>query len=87
VSWALFGLTCTEFGMCGVGAGVRAWAPVDNTYFHFLSADLGRRFKITAIATQGSPAGAEFVTEYIVQFSEDGRSWRSYTTPTGEAKV
>lgn len=82
----VLGCTNLVFANC-MGLGPRAWTPKDDTYFHFLTADLGQRRKVTAIATQGWPSGKEFVTEYIVQYSDDGTSWRSYTASGGDVKV
>lgn len=44
---------------------------------------------ITKIATQGrvSSSTNEFVTEYVVQYSDDGQTWRSYVNTDGEVQV
>lgn len=47
--------------------------------------DLGGRFEIHAIATQGWRH--EFVTEYIVEYSDDGEGWRSYHNSDRENEV
>lgn len=47
------------------------------------------RSKVTKIATQGrvSSSTNEFVTEYVVQYSDDGQTWRSYVNTDGEVQV
>ena len=42
---------------------------------------------IRKIATLGRPLSKEYVTEYIVQYSDDGEYWRSYVNPNSEAQV
>lgn len=67
--------------------GRSAWTPVENTYYHFLTFDLGGRKKIRKINTAGRARTHECVTEYIVQYSDDGEMWRSYTDVMGEVQV
>lgn len=67
--------------------GSSAWSPEESTYSHFLTMDLGDLFEIRSISTQGRKGSSEFVTEYIVQFSDDGEAWRSFTDAQGENEV
>lgn len=67
--------------------GDSAWAPNMSDYFQFLTMDLGGRYEIRSIATQGRSRSSSYVTEYIVQISDDGEGWRSVTDPHGEAEV
>lgn len=39
------------------------------------------------MATRGRSNSHEFVTEYIVQFSDDGEGWQSYCDEDGIDKV
>lgn len=64
-----------------------AWTPVENTYFHFLTIDLGGRKMVRKIATAGRATTNECVTEYIVQYSDDGEMWKSFTDSEGEEQV
>lgn len=64
-----------------------AWTPVENTYYNFLTFDLGDKRMIKKIATLGRANTKECVTEYIIQFSDDGEQWRSYVNPDGEVQV
>lgn len=64
-----------------------AWTPVDNTYYHFLTFDLGAVKIINKIATLGHKHRPEYVTEFVIQYSDDGELWRSYVSPGGEVQV
>ncbi|XP_055611113.1 neurexin-4 isoform X3 [Uranotaenia lowii] len=64
-----------------------AWTPVENTYFHFLTIDLGGRKMVRKIATAGRATTSECVTEYIVQYSDDGEIWKSITDSGGEEQL
>lgn len=48
---------------------------------------MGEKRKVEKIATLGRANTNEFVTEYIVQYSDDGELWRSYVSPGGEVQV
>ncbi|KAL9908439.1 neurexin-4 isoform 1-T1 [Glossina fuscipes fuscipes] len=67
--------------------GNSAWTPVENTYNHFLTIDLGDKRTTRKIATMGRRFTNEFVTEYIVQYSDDGEYWRSYVNPSSEPQM
>lgn len=60
---------------------------MENTYYQFLTIELGEPRMITKIATLGRSHTNEFITEYIVQFSDDGELWRSYVARDGEVQV
>ena len=70
-----------------MAVGESAWSPDESTYFHFLTMDLGGFREIRSISTQGRKGSSEFVTEYVVQFSDDGEAWRSFTDTQGETEV
>lgn len=42
---------------------------------------------IRSIATLGRGNTKEFVTEYVMMYSDDGEQWRSYVNPDGEVQV
>lgn len=60
---------------------------MESTYYHFLTFDLGGRFEVRSVATQGRTNSREYVTEYIVQYSDDGEGWKSFTDTNGEVEV
>ena len=43
--------------------------------------------KITAIQTQGRNVHAQWVTQYKVSYSLDGKKWTTYKREDGEDKV
>ncbi|CAG9853678.1 unnamed protein product [Phyllotreta striolata] len=68
--------------------GGSAWSPQESTYFEKLTFDLGYRFQIRSIATQGRGGGShEFVTEYIIEYSDDGEGWKSFDDSQGETEM
>jgi hypothetical protein len=67
--------------------GESAWTPVENSYNQFLIFELGGRKKIKRVTTAGRARSREFVTEYIIQFSDDGELWNSLTDPNKEIQV
>uniref|UniRef100_A0A670JN47 Contactin associated protein family member 4 n=1 Tax=Podarcis muralis TaxID=64176 RepID=A0A670JN47_PODMU len=40
--------------------------------------DLGERTEITAVATQGGYGSSDWVTSYLLMFSDSGRNWKQY---------
>uniref|UniRef100_A0A670Z7Q0 Contactin associated protein family member 4 n=1 Tax=Pseudonaja textilis TaxID=8673 RepID=A0A670Z7Q0_PSETE len=40
--------------------------------------DLGERTEITAVATQGGYGSSNWVTSYLLMFSDSGRNWKQY---------
>lgn len=70
-----------------ISLGDSAWSPKESTYFEKLILDLGNRYKIHAIATQGRKSTNEYVTEYIIEYSDDGEGWKSFHDSEGETEV
>lgn len=50
-----------------------------------MTVDLGGRKKLKKIATLGYRK--EMVTEYVLQFSDDGELWRTYTDTNAQDQV
>lgn len=42
---------------------------------------------IRTVATLGRGNTKEFVTEYVILYSDDGEQWRPYVNPDGEVQV
>uniref|UniRef100_A0A8C8VIT2 Uncharacterized protein n=1 Tax=Pelusios castaneus TaxID=367368 RepID=A0A8C8VIT2_9SAUR len=61
-------------------AGNRAggWSPLVSDKYQWLQIDLGERTEITAIATQGGYGSSDWVTSYLLMFSDSGRNWKQY---------
>ncbi|XP_076625166.1 neurexin-4 isoform X4 [Colletes latitarsis] len=63
--------------------GGSTWSPELSSYDQHLTVELGDRFEIRSIATRGRAHTNEYVTEYIVQYSDDGQAWASYESQDG----
>uniref|UniRef100_T1IDW1 F5/8 type C domain-containing protein n=1 Tax=Rhodnius prolixus TaxID=13249 RepID=T1IDW1_RHOPR len=69
------------------GVGDSAWSPEENTYFQSIKADMGDRKIINWIVTKGRAFTSEWVTEYIVEYSDDGQQWKTVTDHSGNNEV
>lgn len=67
--------------------GFSAWTPVENNYYNYLTFDLGDQRMIRTVSTLGRGHTKEFVTEYVILYSDDGEQWRPYVNPDGEVQV
>ena len=45
----------------------------------FLYVDLGARYYVTAVSTQGRRAAKEYVTVFNIMYSDNGHNWFHYT--------
>ncbi|XP_020287513.1 neurexin-4 isoform X1 [Pseudomyrmex gracilis] len=63
--------------------GDSTWSPELSSYDQHLTMELGDRYEIRSIATRGRAHTNEYVTEYIVQYSEDGQAWANYESQDG----
>ncbi|XP_030641730.1 coagulation factor V isoform X2 [Chanos chanos] len=69
---------------------INAWQAKDRDMQQWLQVELNVAKKITGIITQGAKSlGTEmFVTEYILEYSDDGRKWTKYSDdPDKELKI
>ncbi|XP_001641718.3 pro-epidermal growth factor isoform X2 [Nematostella vectensis] len=59
-----------------------AWCARTNTSNQFLQIDLGSTYRISRVATQGSPHGnlTGHVTSYKISYSIDSVTWQTYNT-------
>lgn len=67
--------------------GDSTWSPVLSSYDQHLTMELGDRYEIRSIATRGRAHTNEYVTEYIIQYSDDGQAWASYESQDGVDEV
>ncbi|XP_041420593.1 contactin-associated protein-like 4 isoform X1 [Xenopus laevis] len=58
--------------------GAGGWSPLSSNKYQWLQIDLGERSEITGIATQGKYGSSDWVTSYILMFSDTGRNWKQY---------
>ncbi|XP_018305702.1 neurexin-4 isoform X2 [Mycetomoellerius zeteki] len=63
--------------------GDSAWSPELSSYNQHLTMDLGDKYEIRSISTRGRAHTNEYVTEYIIQYSDDGQAWATYETQDG----
>uniref|UniRef100_A0A3Q3WVP5 Uncharacterized protein n=1 Tax=Mola mola TaxID=94237 RepID=A0A3Q3WVP5_MOLML len=54
------------------------WSPLTSDRYQWLEVDLGERTKITAVATQGRYGSSDWLTSYLLMFSDTGHNWKQY---------
>ncbi|XP_052463585.1 contactin-associated protein-like 4 isoform X1 [Carassius gibelio] len=58
--------------------GAGGWSPLESNKYQWLEIKLEQRTEITAIATQGRYGSSDWVTRYLLMFSDTGHNWRPY---------
>ncbi|CAK6974784.1 contactin-associated protein-like 4 [Scomber scombrus] len=58
--------------------GAGGWSPHTSDRYQWLEVDLGERTKITAVATQGRYGSSDWLTSYLLMFSDPGHNWKQY---------
>uniref|UniRef100_A0A3Q1GK89 Contactin-associated protein-like 4 n=1 Tax=Acanthochromis polyacanthus TaxID=80966 RepID=A0A3Q1GK89_9TELE len=58
--------------------GAGGWSPLISDRYQWLEVDLGRRTQITAVATQGRYGSSDWLTAYLLMFSDTGHNWRQH---------
>ncbi|XP_032283575.1 contactin-associated protein-like 3 isoform X2 [Phoca vitulina] len=58
--------------------GAGGWSPLVSDKYQWLQIDLGERMEVTAVATQGGYGSSDWVTSYVLMFSDGGRNWKQY---------
>jgi len=59
-------------------AGAGGWSPLISDRYQWLEVDLGQRTKITAVATQGRYGSSDWLTSYLLMFSDTGHNWKQF---------
>ncbi|XP_069905922.1 contactin-associated protein-like 3 [Oryctolagus cuniculus] len=54
------------------------WTPLVSDKYQWLQIDLGERMKVTSVATQGGYGSSNWVSNYLLMFSDGGRNWKQY---------
>uniref|UniRef100_A0A3Q3IY14 Contactin associated protein like 3 n=1 Tax=Monopterus albus TaxID=43700 RepID=A0A3Q3IY14_MONAL len=54
------------------------WSPLTSDQYQWLEVDLGERTKLTAVATQGRYGSSDWLTSYLLMFSDTGHNWQQY---------
>ncbi|XP_040896361.1 contactin-associated protein-like 4 [Toxotes jaculatrix] len=58
--------------------GAGGWSPLVSDRYQWLQVDLGRRTQIRAVATQGRYGSSDWLTAYLLMFSDTGHNWRQH---------
>ncbi|KAM8875331.1 contactin-associated protein-like 4 isoform 2-T2 [Spinachia spinachia] len=58
--------------------GAGGWSPLVSDRYQWFEVDLGRRTRITAVATQGRYGSSDWLTTYLLMFSDTGHNWRQH---------
>uniref|UniRef100_A0AAY4DU31 Contactin-associated protein-like 5 n=1 Tax=Denticeps clupeoides TaxID=299321 RepID=A0AAY4DU31_9TELE len=58
--------------------GGGGWTPGHTDTQHWLQVDLRERVEVTSVATQGRYSSSDWVTSYMLLFSDAGRTWKQY---------
>uniref|UniRef100_A0A8C3G2Y6 Contactin associated protein like 3 n=1 Tax=Cyclopterus lumpus TaxID=8103 RepID=A0A8C3G2Y6_CYCLU len=58
--------------------GAGGWSPLVSDRYQWLQVDLGRRTRITAVATQGRYGSSDWLTAYLLMFSDTGHNWKQH---------
>ena len=59
-------------------AGAGGWSPHTSDRYQWLEVDLGQRTTITAVATQGRYGSSDWLSSYLLMFSDTGHNWKQY---------
>ncbi|KAM7388159.1 hypothetical protein PAMP_024357 [Pampus punctatissimus] len=73
---------CTEFfwRLVGKPKQMGTWILKSSMYsqYQWLEVDLGKRTQVTAVATQGRYGSSDWLTAYLLMFSDTGHNWRQH---------
>ncbi|KAK2824583.1 hypothetical protein Q5P01_021758 [Channa striata] len=58
--------------------GAGGWSPLSSDRYQWLEVDLGGRTQIAAVATQGRYGSSDWLTAYLLMFSDTGHNWKQY---------
>ncbi|XP_069472868.1 contactin-associated protein-like 5 [Ambystoma mexicanum] len=74
----LFGIHSPSFAKLNRRDGAGGWSPVESNAQQWLQVDLGEKLEINAVATQGRYGSSDWVTSYVLMFSDTGHNWKQY---------
>uniref|UniRef100_A0A3Q2ZB03 Contactin-associated protein-like 4 n=1 Tax=Hippocampus comes TaxID=109280 RepID=A0A3Q2ZB03_HIPCM len=58
--------------------GAGGWSPLASKSSQWLEVDLGERTTITAVSTQGRYGSSDWLTSYLLMFSDTGHNWKQH---------
>uniref|UniRef100_A0A3B4WXQ1 Contactin-associated protein-like 4 n=1 Tax=Seriola lalandi dorsalis TaxID=1841481 RepID=A0A3B4WXQ1_SERLL len=69
---------CVGYVFLSPYTGAGGWSPLSSDRYQWLEVDLGGRTQITAVATQGRYGSSDWLTAYLLMFSDTGHNWKQY---------
>uniref|UniRef100_A0A6G1SLQ2 Neurexin-4 n=2 Tax=Aceria tosichella TaxID=561515 RepID=A0A6G1SLQ2_9ACAR len=64
-----------------------AWTAGQSDFSQYLIIDLGKKFNITSISSQGRAYASEYVMEYRIDYGYDGQDFAPYRDRNGNIKI
>ncbi|XP_028987778.1 contactin-associated protein-like 4 isoform X2 [Betta splendens] len=58
--------------------GAGGWSPLTSDRDQWLEVDVGERTRIAGVATQGRYGSSDWLTSYLLMFSDTGHNWKQY---------
>ncbi|XP_069010535.1 contactin-associated protein-like 5 [Embiotoca jacksoni] len=66
--------------------GAGGWSPMVTDQVPWLQVDLREQMEVTAVATQGRHDSWDWVSSYLLLYSDTGRAWKQYRHEDGVAR-
>lgn len=64
-------------------SGAGGWSPMVTDQEPWLQVDLREQMEVTAVATQGRYDSWDWVSNYLLLYSDTGRTWKQYRQEDG----
>lgn len=64
-----------------------AWTAGQSDFAQYLIIDLGKKFNVSSISTQGRAYSSEYVMEYKIDYGYDGQDFAPYRDRNGNVKI
>lgn len=64
-----------------------AWTAGQSDFSQYLIIDLGKKYNVTSISTQGRAYSSEYVMEYRIDYGYDGQDFAPYRDKNGNIKI
>jgi len=64
-----------------------AWTSAYDSLDQYFIVEFLTRVKICSISTQGRPSTLEFIEEYCIQYSDNGKGWKNIEDSHGNIEV
>ncbi|KAF3845983.1 hypothetical protein F7725_003061 [Dissostichus mawsoni] len=72
---------------CDAGLGSSGWSPSPRDRQPWLQVDLGRKYRLVAIATQGTFNSYDWITKYTLLYGDRPDSWTPYIMEGGNSTM